>query len=694
LSPPYAGGPCHAGGCAPRRSARHSVQPPSRHHGVTATDDTGTQKANLSHFECLLININTTLTAKFLHGRLYALKRKKNQNEEVTVTQEQHDFRPETASASNSEAPSEFDDKALREKYRLERDKRLRADGTAQYRATEGDLAGYLDDPYSEPGFNREAIARDADVVVIGGGFGGLMAAARLHESGVTDFLVIEKGGDFGGTWYWNRYPGAACDIESYVYFPLLEELGYVPKEKYSQGPEILEHSRAIGRKYELYHRTCFHTEVTELRWNEDCARWMITTNRGDTIRARFVCMSTGPLQRPKLPGIPGITKFKGHSFHTSRWDYAYTQGDANGGLLGLKDKRIGIIGTGATALQSIPHLGEWARQLYVFQRTPTSVAERGNRATDPEWVKTLEPGWQQRRMDNFNAIVCGEKQDEDLVADGWTDIFGKIGIELAPYADSAEQRQLADFRYMEDIRARVDTLVMDPGAAAALKPYYNVMCKRPGFHDKYLQTFNRPNVSLVDTQGRGVERVTESGIVANGVEYEIDCLIYATGFEFQTDFEQRNGYKIYGREGKSLGDKWKDGLSTLWGYHTRDFPNCFIMGNGQGANTPNFTHMLNVGSQHIAHVVKHCIDNRVRAVEPTEQAEKDWVDHVMSFAGIRQKYDLECTPGYYNNEGKPSDLTSIRNNFYMGGAVAFIKLLEEWRARGSFDAFELDKDR
>ncbi|MCT9810842.1 NAD(P)/FAD-dependent oxidoreductase [Acidovorax sp. Be4] len=590
-------------------------------------------------------------------------------------------------------APHGFDPEVLREKYRQERERRLRAEGSAQYQAADGDYAAYLEDPYIASRIEREPLSRDTDVLVIGGGFGGLLASARLHEAGVTDFMIVEKAGDFGGTWYWNRYPGAACDIEAYIYLPLLEEVGYLPTEKYARGPEIREYSQIIGQKFDLYRRACFQTEITALRWDEATARWIAATNRGDEIRARFVCMSTGPLQRPKLPGIPGIQSFQSHSFHTSRWDYAYTGGNPGGGLTKLKDKRVGILGTGATALQCIPHLAEFAKHLYVFQRTPTSVDIRGNKPTDPEWAKTLKPGWQQQRMDNFNALVCGVQQEEDLVNDGWTEIFTQVGIEFSGMAEEAvKRRQLADFRKMESIRARVDALVHNKAAAEALKPYYNVMCKRPGFHDSYLQTFNQPNVTLVDTQGQGVERITASGVVANGQEHEIDCLIYATGFEFQTDFAHRNGYEIFGRDGLSLSEKNREGLSTLWGYHARGFPNCFIMGNGQSANTPNFTHMLNVGSKHIAHVIKHCLDHNVAAVEPTEQAEQAWVEHVMAFAGMRQKYDAECTPGYYNNEGKSSDLSAIRNNFYPGGAVAFIKMLEDWRATGQFNEFQLTR--
>jgi cyclohexanone monooxygenase len=581
-----------------------------------------------------------------------------------------------------------FDPVALREKYRQERDKRLRQDGKEQYLEVAGECDEYLKDPYAEP-IKRDPVVRETDVFVIGGGFGGLLAAVRLQQAGVSDVVMVERAGDYGGTWYWNRYPGAQCDIESYVYMPLLDEMGYVPTEKYAYGTEILEYSKAIGRRFGLYENTYFQTEVTDLRWDDDIARWCITTDRGDEFSARFVCMSTGPLQRPKLPGIPGIKSFTGHSFHTSRWDYAYTGGDHTGNLAGLQGKRVAIIGTGATSVQAVPHLATHAKELYVIQRTPISVGVRGNKPTDPEWAKSLEPGWQQTRMDNFNTIVHGMPVDHDLVQDGWTKIFGEIGVFLG---SDASRAQMVDFELMEQIRARVDQEVHDPATAESLKPYYNIMCKRPGFHDGYLAAFNHPNVTLVDTQGAGVERITEKGLVVDGVEYEIDCLIYATGFEYQTQLSRRNGYEIHGRHGQPLSDKWKDGMSTLWGYHIRDFPNCFILGNGQSAVTPNFTHMLNEAGKHVAYVVKHCLDEHVDVFEPTAEAEQAWVEHIMSFAGIRQQYDRECTPSYYNNEGQVNDVALTRNNFYPGGAIGFISILQEWRGKGDFEQFQLRK--
>jgi cyclohexanone monooxygenase len=597
-----------------------------------------------------------------------------------------------------------FDPEKLREKYRAERDKRLRPDGNQQYVEVKGEFAHFVDDPYVEPGFARAPLTDDVDVVVIGGGFGGLLAGARLKEAGVDDVRLIEKGGDFGGTWYWNRYPGAACDVESYVYLPLLEEIGYIPVEKYSRAPEILQHSKAIGAKYGLYDNVCFQTEVTELRWDDDALRWTVATNRGDRMRARFVCMANGPLHRPKLPGIPGIENFKGHSFHTSRWDYAYTGGTSEGNLTGLRDKRVGIIGTGATAVQCVPHLGAAAKHLYVFQRTPSSIDVRANRPTDPEWAASLQPGWHQARMDNFNILVSGGFQDVDLVMDGWTDIIRKLlvrvredGIEVTPES-MGSTFEMADFEKMAEIRARVDAIVEDPETAEALKPYYRQFCKRPCFHDEYLQTFNRPNVTLVDTNGKGVERITEHAVVANGVEYEIDCLIYATGFEVGTEYVRRSGYELYGRNGLTLTEKWANGVRTLHGMHSRGFPNCFIISNAQSGFTVNFPHMLNEQARHLAYIVKHALDHEVRAVEASEEAEEAWVQTIINLSRFNLEFLEACTPGYYNNEGKPGEVGGPNGTFfgqaqngpYGGGPIAFVKILEDWRAEGSLAGMEL----
>jgi len=587
-----------------------------------------------------------------------------------------------------------FDPDSLREKYRLERDKRVREDGNDQY-VDISEYAQYLDDPYTRPP-TREPLSDEVTVAIIGGGFGGLLAGARLREAGIENLRVIEKGGDFGGTWYWNRYPGAACDVESYIYLPLLEEIGYIPKKKYTDAPEILAHSRAIGEHFRLYDNACFSTEVTGMVWEESSRRWIISTNRGDRMRARWVIMANGPLHRPKLPGIRGIESFRGHTFHTSRWDYDYTGGDSTGGLSKLADKRVGIIGTGATAVQCVPHLGAAAKELYVFQRTPSSIDVRNNRATDPEWAATLQPGWQRERMDNFNTLVSGGYAEVDLVNDGWTDIIANLlirlrsqeKVDLSPES-LARNMELADFEKMEQIRSRVDQLVTDPSTASALKPWYRQFCKRPCFHDEYLDTFNRPNVHLIDTDGQGVQLITEKGVVVNGVEYELDCLIYATGFEVGTEYTRRSGYELQGVDGETLTQHWADGTRTLHGFHSRGFPNCFIVSQTQSGFTVNFPHMLNEQSIHLARLIAHLEQNGLTRAEVTAEAEEKWVRTIVDLAQNNIKFLEACTPGYYNNEGKPA-ARSLQSGSYGGGPVAFVKVLERWREQGELDGLEV----
>ena len=594
----------------------------------------------------------------------------------------------------------DFDPAALKSKYLNERDKRLRADANDQYIEVKGDFSNFVDDPYVER-IERAPLFDTVEVAIIGGGFGGLMMGGRLREAGFDDIRVIEQGGDFGGTWYWNRYPGAMCDVESYCYLPMLEELNYIPKHKYSFAPEIMAHSKNIARHYKLYDNALLQTTVTAMTWSESDEMWVIETNRGDRMQARYVAMANGPLSRPKLPGIPGIDTFKGHTFHTSRWDYAYTGGNSDGNLDKLADKKVGIIGTGATAVQCIPHLGAAAEQLYVFQRTPSSIDVRNNRETDPEWAAALEPGWQEHRMANFNTLVSGGDQDVDLVADGWTDIFRnltgiaaktasrKLGRRLTG-GEKAELMEMADYQKMGTVRARAEAIVRDSDTAEKLKPWYRQFCKRPCFHDEYLPTFNRPNVELVDSQGKGVERVTENGVVINGREYAVDCLIFATGFEVGTSYTRRAGYDIVGSGGQILSEKWADGLSTLHGLQTNGFPNCFFLGFTQSAVTVNVPQSLNQQARHVTYILNQVKARGGTTVEATMQGEQDWVAEMHSKAKMGEQFRIECTPGYYNNEGKSGNPNGFFSFAYGAGPLRFFEILEQWRDSGTLEGCEI----
>jgi len=412
-------------------------------------------------------------------------------------------------------------------------------------------------------------------------------------------------------------------------------------------------------------------------------------------MRARFVCMANGPINKPKLPGIDGITDYQGHTFHTSRWDYDYTGGGPEGNLDKLADKRVAVIGTGATGVQCIPHLGAGAKELFVFQRTPSSIDVRNNRPTDPEWAAQLKPGWQKERMENFNTLTSGGIVEEDLVQDGWTEIIRNL-ISMANYrgknidrAEIPRLMELADFKKMEQVRARAQEIVDDPDTAESLKPYYRQFCKRPCFHDEYLPTFNRPNVQLVDTDGRGVERITKTGIVANGKEYEVDCIVFATGFEVGTDYTQRAGYQMIGKDGVQLSDKWADGMRTLHGMHSHGFPNLFIISNGQAAFTTNFPHAMDESARHLSHIISQCLNRNINTVEAELAAEDAWVEEIIKLSRISEAFQASCTPGYYNNEGKPSPKSS-QNSPYGKGPNPFFAKMKAWREEGTMEGLEL----
>jgi cation diffusion facilitator CzcD-associated flavoprotein CzcO len=591
-----------------------------------------------------------------------------------------------------------IDREALHEKYRIERDKRLRADGATQYLEPTGRFADLAEDPWVGS-IDREPVTDEVTVALIGGGFAGLCTGAHLHEAGVTDVRIIDSAGDVGGVWYWNRYPGAMCDTAAMVYLPLLEETGYLPSKKYVYGDEIFEHAQRIATTFDLYDNALFSTQVTNLEWDEAEQKWLIETDRGDRFRARFVAMGTGPMTRPKLPGIEGIEDFAGHMFHTARWDYDFTGGDRSGAPMeNLRDKRVGIIGTGATAVQCIPHLARDAGEFFVFQRTPSSIDIRNNHPLDPAELGELEPGWQRRWRENFAVLQMAGTADEDLVKDGWTDIaqrirqrvidaMGQPDVEITPDLVATAYLECDDDK-MEEIRARVDQIVEDPATAEALKPWYRQLCKRPCFHDEYLQAYNVETCHLVDTDGRGVERIDETGLWANGAHYDLDCIILASGFEVHLSHSA--AYETTGRGGLTLSDHWSGGMRSLHGAHVHGFPNLFIEGLSQGARLiSNITHNLDEVGLNIAAVISHALETGAEVVEATSQAERAWME-MLDSAPDSLLSNPDCTPGYYNNEGQDSSPADVRNaRGYPAGPAPYFDFIEQWRASGDFDGLE-----
>jgi cation diffusion facilitator CzcD-associated flavoprotein CzcO len=580
---------------------------------------------------------------------------------------------------------------AARARYLEERTKRLRSDGLHQFQELNGEFADLDRDPFADPDFSRDPVTRDTDVVIVGAGFAGMLTSVRLLEHDVSDLVIIDKAGDFGGTWYWNRYPGCMCDVESYTYLPLLEETGYMPTMKYASAPEIFAYCQQIGRQFGLYDRALFQTQIRDTVWDDDIGRWIVTTDRDDVLRARFLVTAGGILSKAKLPGIPGIETFEGRAFHTSRWNYDVTGGGPTEPMDRLGDLRVGIIGTGATAVQAVPKLAEAAASVHVFQRTPSAVGPRNNGPTDPEWFAGLLPGWQAERIRNFTEAVTGKHPEVDLVGDGWTEVMWDDTQSAGATPEEAERLERLDFETMESLRQRVAEVVEDPETAELLKPWYGKHCKRVCFHDDYLPAFNRPNVHLVDTAGRGVERVTPAGVVVDGVEYPLDVLIFASGFEVTTDLTDRLGWDPVGRAGVRMSERWHDGAHTLHGVLSAEFPNLCMISIVQAGFGTNFLHFLSESAAHVAWIISTCLDTDIRTIEATPEAEEEWHMRLLRTAGLIANYSLSCTPGYYNSE-QGNNPNGRRNLTYTGSLVDYVEIIRSWRSDGEFAGAELDR--
>lgn len=527
-------------------------------------------------------------------------------------------------------------------KYRAFKEARR---GAADYMTMDGEFSRYLDDVYSAPPVEREALTDTCEVLVIGAGFAGLLLWHKLRNAGFHDVRFCEKGGDVGGTWYWNRYPGIACDVESYSYLPLLEEMGYYPTMKFASGFEILEYSQMMAEKSGFYDRCLFHTTVERTEWDETEQRWTVFTNRGDKMRARVVVLANGILTTPKLARIDGMQSFKGESFHTSRWDYN----------IDLAGKRVGIIGTGATAVQVIPEIAKVVKELVVFQRTPSTIDVRDQRETKKEeiaeWSQT--PGWAKARRERLAMISAGRtalQANDDFLAGKVEQFKPKKQHERQLSGDELLARQLdSNFRIMEQIRARVDAIVKDPATAEALKPYYPYGCKRPTFHDEFLPTFNLPHVTLVDTAPNGVSHINERGVVHNGKEYPLDVLIYATGFQWMATSTFN---MIVGRGGKSLRDKWaEEGTKTFLGLHSHGFPNMFIVSGPQGGGGQfNFTRTIESHTDYVVWMLEQMRERGAKTLDVKKDAEVAYAEHCKE-VDIRTAAFRDCM-SYYNGEG------------------------------------------
>ena len=591
-----------------------------------------------------------------------------------------------------------YDPEVVWERYLAERDKRLvpRREAIADLDA-DPRLAGWRTDPFT-PRIDRSPQTREVEVAILGAGIAGLSTGARLREAGIEDLCLIDTAGGVGGTWYWNRYPGVMCDVESYLYLPLLEEMGTIPSTRYASGVEILAHLEMIAERYELTKGALFHTEVTTATWEEDLGRWRIRTDRGDEILARYYVLAVGILNLLKLPDLEGMEHFANRSFHSARWDYEVTGGAPGQPLDRLGDKTVAVIGNGASGIQTVRHLGEAAREVFVFQRTPSAIGVRDNQPTPSDFSQSLSPGWQRDRMDNFQAIMMGKAAEVDLVNDGWTQHYARVQhpprtkeMSMKDYLRGGEE---IDFSVMEEHRQRIDDVVTDPETAAALKPWYRYLCKRPCFHDEYLEAFNRANVHLVDCPG-GVERISEIGPVVEGREYPVDLIIYATGFEPElTPLARRIGHELVGHNGTTLAEKWAEGASSLFGMMTRGFPNLFVLPapGQQAVVTVNYTQLAVAGADFISGAITQLRQHDASYFDVNEGAESEWTEKVVASFIDPSALMALCTPSRINHEGHPERANPRNGNFGRGFGDWFTYrgLLEDWVAAGTLEGLDL----
>jgi cation diffusion facilitator CzcD-associated flavoprotein CzcO len=668
--------------------------------------------------------------------------------------------------SSNMATVIESNDAAMppEQKYFVEAAKRKRAEGTKQFEQLHFSESDRLRSLAEDPWVNHAALdnlqlpihdGNQVKFLITGAGMGGITMAIKLIKAGFTadQFLIVETAGGIGGTWYWNRYPGLHCklilsqkcqdshglmdllmvgDIESYCYVPFLEDTGYMPKQKYASGVEIRTYLEDLVKQFGLQDRIIFRSQVDKLQWDERDHAWHadITIRRGPegkeqkdlSIRADFVTLASGLFPYPQVPRVPGLKDFSGQMFHTSRWNYDITGGTCDNAfpkMKKLEGLRVGIIGTGATAIQVVPQLAKYAKELYVFQRTPSQVNSRDQRDTDPkEWREHIaaKSGWQKDRLENLADNISGDA-DVNLVNDEWSKLaaycalvgsnkFGRIAPEKAQ--EHISRMVTLDAEHNKKARERVSRVVKDKKTAEKLTAWYPTWCKRPTFSDLYLETYNNENVHLIDTDGKGIESVTSNGIVANGQEHPIDILVLSTGYRSPSSGGSpgaRTNIEIIGRDGRHMSEKWEtQGICTLHGVCSNGFPNLFWQYPAQAGATANYMHVIDVLSEHIAGIIAQGVkrasgDSQRAVIEATAAAEEAWGMQIAQTAAYFSSIAI-CTPSYNTLEGEALEMPAADDHvgmmkkakaaIWQGGIVDFARTMEKWRQDEKLDGMEV----
>ena len=523
------------------------------------------------------------------------------------------------------------------------------------------------------------------DAVIVGAGLAGLYMLHRLRQAG-SAACVIEAGSGVGGTWYWNRYPGARCDVESMEYsYQFSEELqqDWEWTERYAAQPEILRYINHVADRFDLRRDIQFDTKVTAARFDEAEAAWIIDTDDGRRTVARFCIMATGCLSTANTPSFPGGDAFLGERYHTGRWPHE---------TVDFTGKRVGVIGTGSSAVQSVPEIARQAKHLTVFQRTPNYMVPAQNRPLDPESQRAIKADYATLRarakrsrsgidivFNETSALeVTPEERNREYEARWAKGGFGFNGSFADLALDQAANETAAEF-----VRSKIRATVRDPEVADLLSPRNTIGCKRLCIDTGYWDTFNRPNVTLVDISSSPIEALTETGVRAGGRDYELDAIVFATGFDAMTGTLLR--IDIRGTGGVSLREAWEEGPRSYLGLGIAGFPNLFTI---TGPGSPSvLTNMVPTIEQHvewIAGCLAHLRAKGLKRIEASRAAEDAWVAHGAEIADASLR--VTCNSWYLG-----ANIPGKRRVFmpYLGGFPTYVARCNEIVARG-YEGFHL----